>query len=410
MNPDLGPLPVHPAQLGMIAGHLQVPGQAAYSVSQLRRIRGPLDLDSYVEANARLVEETDCIRTRFQVCDGTWIQHLDLRPRVTFTDLSDRPDAAERADRRLRSSALVPFDLLDGSPLYRLELVRIADEDHLELATVHHAIADGFGSMRILHRHAEIYASLRRGSEPPPAPRGSLRELIAQSPPVEPDLDFWRSYLAKSPDRIALSDTVAPPASLPLLARVEVARLRAALSEAVGELRWPYAVMAAVAEYVADTLGTSEAILGCIFAARSRPVELVTPSMLMTVLPMRVDLRDRSRRGLLRTVARAVGGVAGHVGDRPERLRTELPIAWRRGRIHGPTVNVVPFGDQPGLDGCDVDVETISRGPVDDMIISIVPAPDDGLIVDLAANPNCYTPHETETHAAGLLSALGAWV
>lgn len=410
MTAAKGPLPLLRAQLGMIEGHMQVPGNAAYSVSQVRRIIGPLDVQAYLAAYGHLVEEIDCLRTRFVDTGNSWTQYLDARPVVSRSDWSGHTDSYGSARRYLQSRALEAFDLRQEAPLLRLELATLGSADHLELAVVHHAIADGYGSILILKRHAEIYCALRDGL-PPPTPTGAtLRDVVVAERKPPPNLGFWQEYLYGTPRRIALTETVAPPAALPLRHQQTVDGLLEALICSVGEIRWPYAVMAAVAEYVADTLGADDVVLGCVFAGRSRPEELVTASMLTTVLPLRLEVSDRTRRTLLRQVMREVGVVAAHVEDRPEQLRQDLPIAWRKGRLHGPTVNVVPFGAQPGLDGCEVRSECISRGPVDDLLVSVIPESDGGLVVDVAGNPRCYTTPELDRHAAGIRAALCGWL
>src|SRR5262249_28731674 len=54
----------------------------------------------------------------------------------------------------VREEAQRPFDLSEG-PLFRSKLVRLGDEDHILLLTIHHIVSDGW-SMGVLQRELSV--------------------------------------------------------------------------------------------------------------------------------------------------------------------------------------------------------------------------------------------------------------
>ena len=83
-------------------------------------------------------------------------------------DLGEHPDAAAEL-RRIAGEADAPFDLEHG-PLIRGRLVRMAEDDHVLLISMHHIVSDGW-SMEVLTRElGTLYAAFRRGEANPLPP------------------------------------------------------------------------------------------------------------------------------------------------------------------------------------------------------------------------------------------------
>ena len=76
-----------------------------------------------------------------------------------MVDLRDHPEGEreEEARRLVSEEARRPFDLAQG-PLFRSTLLRLGEDDHVLLLTMHHIVSDGW-SMGVLYR--ELSMSLR---------------------------------------------------------------------------------------------------------------------------------------------------------------------------------------------------------------------------------------------------------
>ncbi|MFB7333683.1 amino acid adenylation domain-containing protein [Streptomyces adustus] len=136
-------------------------GTAGYAVPELLRLRGPLDTDRLRRALTAVVRRHEPLRTVFEEHDGT-PRPVVLPPGEVPLPVRDLTgaDAGDREGRALElavAEARKPFDLATG-PLVRALLVRLADDDHLFLLTVHHIATDGW-SMTLLWK--ELGAAYR---------------------------------------------------------------------------------------------------------------------------------------------------------------------------------------------------------------------------------------------------------
>ncbi|WP_244406065.1 non-ribosomal peptide synthetase [Streptomyces sp. DSM 40868] len=145
---------------------------AGYVVPELLRLRGPLDADRLRHALTTVVRRHEPLRTVFEDHDGA------ARPVVLPPDDVPLPvrdlrgtDPADRERLGLETAveeARRPFDLASG-PLLRALLVRLADDDHLFLLTVHHIATDGWSMTLLWKELAAAYRAPAPGAAPLPA-------------------------------------------------------------------------------------------------------------------------------------------------------------------------------------------------------------------------------------------------
>ncbi|MEW2378679.1 amino acid adenylation domain-containing protein [Micromonospora sp. NPDC047812] len=182
-------------------------GATTYTMAESYRLRGPVDVDALRAALADTVRRHPALRTTFGSRRG--VPYAETRPDarvpIEVRAVADLAEARVAVDRL----AAVPFALAEG-PLLRVALLRLAPEEHVLAATIHHVIADDW-SMDVLWRDlCQAYARRRRGDtvavDPlPPAP----------PPPTDPaDLDYWRRHLAGAPPTLDLPTDLPRPARL----------------------------------------------------------------------------------------------------------------------------------------------------------------------------------------------------
>src|SRR5689334_20222554 len=118
-------------------------GGAVYNVPVTTRLRGTLDVAALERAFEALIERHETLRTVFTLVDGE--PHQVIRPPRPFSldvvDVSEEPDAGERAVRIAEKLARTPFDLAEDEPI-RIALIRIAETDHVLSITLHHIVTD----------------------------------------------------------------------------------------------------------------------------------------------------------------------------------------------------------------------------------------------------------------------------
>ncbi|QNP74887.1 amino acid adenylation domain-containing protein [Streptomyces roseirectus] len=144
---------------------------AGYAVPELLRLRGPLDTDRLRHALTSVVRRHESLRTVFEEHDGT-ARPVPLPPGevpLPVRDLSgpDGADLEQRAVAWAVEEARKPFDLATG-PLVRALLVRLADDDHLFLLTIHHIATDGWSMALLWKELGAAYRAPAPAAEPLP--------------------------------------------------------------------------------------------------------------------------------------------------------------------------------------------------------------------------------------------------
>ena len=202
--------------------HQWEPGTPLYNMPRSFRLTGRLDIAALEQSVNELVRRHESLRTFFSVVDGQPLQVITPNLTVTLPamDLSSLTDA-ERESEALRlatEEARHPFDLSRG-PLLRVTLLRLAEQEHVLLLTLHHIVSDGW-SMGVLFRELSVlYEAISNGKPSP------LAELPLQYPDfavwqrerlqgkvLENQLAYWKTQLADAPAVLELpADRPRPP-------------------------------------------------------------------------------------------------------------------------------------------------------------------------------------------------------
>ncbi|MFP3493448.1 non-ribosomal peptide synthetase [Pseudomonas sp. SIMBA_059] len=219
------------------------PHSSAYTIPGGLRLRGELDEDAVRSSFAQLVQRHEALRTRFYERDGQAFQRVDKSPEFDLQriDLSDLPVAEResRAQQIREDQARAPFDLEKG-PLLRVTLVRLDDEDHHLLVTLHHIIADGWSLNILIDEFSRLYAAATLGQplELPPlalqyADYGSWQRQWLAEGEGQRQLAYWRAQLGEEHPALSLATDHPRSAQQRHSASRHSVRLSAGLSEAI---------------------------------------------------------------------------------------------------------------------------------------------------------------------------------
>jgi thioesterase domain-containing protein len=197
------------------------PGNPAYNIAVRFRLEGPLQHAALIRAMNEIVRRHESLRTVIIEIDGYPVQMMNpsLSIPVPIIDLRDVP----ASERHSRSEVLTVeearrrFDVAVG-PLVRASLLRLDDEDHVLLVTIHHIISDGWSIGLITKELGELYDAFCRGLSSP------LVELPLQyadfavwqkrwldSSVLEGQLSYWKDKLAHLPLLEIKTDRPRPP-------------------------------------------------------------------------------------------------------------------------------------------------------------------------------------------------------
>nr|WP_282202311.1 non-ribosomal peptide synthetase [Kitasatospora fiedleri] len=334
-----------------------VPGTAIQNVPLAVRLTGRLDEPALARTIGEIVRRHEVLRTTFEVVDDRPVQRVlptadvPLRP----VDLRAVP-AGEREERlaaEAAAEAAVPF-ALERPPLLRTALIRLTDEDHVFLLTMHHIIADGWSVGVLFREVTELYSAFAAGDSSP------LPELSVQyadfalwqhehlaSGAADADLEYWRARLGGRLPVLELPTDRPRPADPVFDGGRESAVLPAELAEGVRALSrrsgaTPFmTLIGAWAALLQRMSGQDDLVVGVPIAGRDRLETEELIGFFVNTLALRFDLsrtdtgRAPTFRELLRRVRRtAMGGYAHQtlpferlVEDlRPERTLTHAPL------------------------------------------------------------------------------------
>src|SRR6185436_2978742 len=137
------------------------PGSATYNIPVAWRLGGALDQAALERSLSEIVRRHEALRTTFAEVDGSPVQVV--APFGGFVlpveDLSGLGEADREAARRA-------FDLAAG-PLFRAALLRLGDEDHVLLLSMHHIVSDGWSTGVFFRELSSLYAAYLAGRESP---------------------------------------------------------------------------------------------------------------------------------------------------------------------------------------------------------------------------------------------------
>ncbi len=214
---DGSPFPLSFAQQRLWFLEQLEPNTALYNIPVAVRITGPLDLDALQHSLDAIVARHESLRTTFSTRQGEPVQVIAAEGHLPIQqlDLSDLPAAQreQRVQRLALEEAQKPFDLEHG-PLARFKLLRLDEDEHAALLTMHHVISDGWSMAVFIGELGRFYDAFVRGVEPDlPSLRiqypdyAIWQRKLLQGERLKQELAFWREQLG---------DGGSPPLELPL--------------------------------------------------------------------------------------------------------------------------------------------------------------------------------------------------
>ena len=196
-------------------------------------------------------------------------------------DLRGYADGAAELERRMGEEALRPFDLAHG-PLIRGQLIRLAEEEHVLVITMHHIVSDGW-SMGVLTGVERAVPGVRRRRGRSAASAGDpvcrlcgMAAAVAGGEVLQRQSEYWQRTLAGAPALLELPADRPRPAqqtyagdAVGVELDAELTRGLKALSRRHGATLY-MTVLAAWAAVLARLSGQAEVVIGTPVANRTR--------------------------------------------------------------------------------------------------------------------------------------------
>src|SRR5579863_2602602 len=213
-SPECLPLSYAQQRLWFLA---QMEGASeAYHIPLGVRLEGELDREALRRALGRIVYRHEVLRTTFGCVDGEAVQQIGSEKDAEFWLLEHdlRSWAEEERQRELarlvEEEAGEGFDLRRG-PVIRGRLIRLAEDEHVLLITMHHIVSDGW-SMGVLVRELNTLYKAFLGGEDDPLPELEIQyadyavwqRKWMEGDGVRQQGEYWRSTLTGAPALIEL--------------------------------------------------------------------------------------------------------------------------------------------------------------------------------------------------------------
>ncbi|HET7231442.1 MAG TPA: amino acid adenylation domain-containing protein, partial [Longimicrobium sp.] len=353
---DGSPLPLSFAQERLWFIDRLEPESATYTIPAALRLTGALDERALERSLGEIVRRHESLRTTFGEVDGAPVQVI--APFAGFAlpidDLSGlSPEAREtEVRRRARDDAGRPFNLAEG-PLVRAALLRLGDEDHVLLLSMHHIVSDGWSSGILFRELSALYAACREGGDSPlpalPVQYADFavwqREQLAGDV-LDRQLAYWRERLAGAPELLELPADHPRPAmqsyrgaTVPVELSPELLERIQRLGRSEGATLY-MVLLGAFQVLLSKYSGSDDIVVGSPIAGRTRHEVEELIGLFVNTLVLRADLSgDPSFREALRRVREATLGAYAHQELPFEKLVAELQP--ERSLSHSPLFQVL---------------------------------------------------------------------
>ncbi len=182
---------------------------AQYNMLGALRLEGTLNSSVLEQALHTVIERHSSLRTVFidgsdgpvQVVQSSWSFSL---PQTDVSDMTD-DNQSVAMQKAMQEEVQQPFDLSQDLML-RAKLLKLSDNDHLLLITVHHIASDGWSTGILINEMSALYAAYLQGNDNP-LPLLEIqysdyavwqREWL-QGQVLEEQLSYWKTQLVDLP-------------------------------------------------------------------------------------------------------------------------------------------------------------------------------------------------------------------
>ncbi|KAB8028092.1 non-ribosomal peptide synthetase [Fluviispira multicolorata] len=134
---------------------------ALYNIPFALRLKGDLNVEALTNSFNVIIERHEALRTNFIEKEGIAYQVISSKRKIylqieTIDELNLKQVSIEETHK--------PFNL-ENDILLRLRLLKISENDHVLLMTIHHIISDGWSTGVIINELSKIYSGILKSEE-----------------------------------------------------------------------------------------------------------------------------------------------------------------------------------------------------------------------------------------------------
>ncbi|HZI75426.1 MAG TPA: condensation domain-containing protein, partial [Gemmatimonadales bacterium] len=263
----------------------------------------------------RLVERHEALRTTFYVDEGQPVQRIgaveDSRFALAENDLRGEGNARAELERLAAQEAGEGFDLQTG-PLIRGRLIRVGEEEHVLLITMHHIVSDGWSMGVLINELNVLYGAFLRGEEDPLAPLeiqygdyAVWQRKWIEGERLRQQGEYWKRTLGGAPGLLEVPMDRARPAQQDYAGGFVGLELEEKLTVGLSGLSRRHGVtqymtlLAGWAALLARLSGQRDVVIGTPVAGRGRVEIENLIGLFINTLAVRVEMSSRMTVGEL---------------------------------------------------------------------------------------------------------------
>ena len=196
------------------------PDSPFYNIPGVVRLTGKLDISVLQNSLNEVVSRHEVLRTGIQTIDGKpqLIIYSKITLNLPIIDLKNIPNSEESAKKLVEDAIKQPFNL-EQSPLLRVKLLQLAEEEYILLLVIHHSVADAWSVGIFIQEVAALYQAF---SQQKPSSLSKLpiqyldfaawQRKWLQGDTLETQLTYWKKQLENAPTLLEIpSDRPRPP-------------------------------------------------------------------------------------------------------------------------------------------------------------------------------------------------------
>src|SRR5262249_47959319 len=157
---EMAPCPLSFAQQRLWFLHQLQPDSPAYTIPLAVRLVGSLNVHSLEKSLSEIIRRHTILRTTFHEHDQFPVQMIAAPTPFSLphADISTLAPMLRQAEAQciVQQEANQPFDLTSG-PLLRALLLRLGEDEHVLLLTMHHIISDAWSSGVLVREITTLY-------------------------------------------------------------------------------------------------------------------------------------------------------------------------------------------------------------------------------------------------------------
>jgi amino acid adenylation domain-containing protein len=414
------PLPLSVAQTEVWRAQKLAPGDPLYNIGGYVDLPGVVDIELLRSATRQALEDADAFHLGFvETDDGPRQIHRPIgRVEVPCLDFSGRADSRASAMEWMRATMARPFDCCAAEPLFRVAILKVAENSLLWFGVFHHLITDLFGMASCVRRGLDVY-NARINAEPvAPAKLTPWSDVLRNEVEYQSsaqygrDRAYWHERLRDRPPPLTLSGkspswpigTVTDTGTIPRSIIVQLEALGAARKTGLMTV-----LFSAFGLYLFRVTGHTDMVVGMPVAARPDALLRRAAGFVSNVVPLRLVVDPAAGFcELLQQTGLHIREALRHQRYAGSALRADLGLGPSEPGLFGLTLNFMPSDFNLNFAGAPVRLNPFPHtARVEDLGIVVVAHNDEADVeVHFHANAAHYDKRSLRQHLLGLLRML----